>query len=88
MVISLKKMFRALHQLVTVELEKIFFPRKAFPWKTIQPVPDTNVPIADKNNSDPSCLFHREAFHYVQQRRFCINPNEGFVQQLMVGTFL
>ncbi|CAH3122698.1 unnamed protein product [Porites lobata] len=28
-------------------------------------------------------LTYREAFHYVQQRRFCINPNEGFVQQLM-----
>ena len=27
----------------------------------------------------------RDAFHYVQQRRFCINPNEGFVQQLMVS---
>lgn len=28
-------------------------------------------------------LTYREAFHYVQQRRFCINPNEGFVQQLI-----
>lgn len=28
-------------------------------------------------------LNYRDAFHYVQQRRFCINPNEGFVQQLM-----
>ena len=26
--------------------------------------------------------FCRQAFHYVQQRRFCINPNEGFAQQL------
>ncbi len=24
----------------------------------------------------------RQAFYYVQQRRFCINPNEGFAQQL------
>lgn len=30
-----------------------------------------------------SFSFLREAFHYVQQRRFCINPNEGFVQQLI-----
>lgn len=30
----------------------------------------------------------REAFHYVQQRRFCINPNEGFVQQLMVRVLI
>ncbi|XP_046650342.1 serine/threonine/tyrosine-interacting protein B-like [Daphnia pulicaria] len=28
------------------------------------------------------CLDYREAFSLVQQRRFCINPNEGFVQQL------
>lgn len=36
------------------------------------------------------CLFdyfivcEREAFLHVQNKRFCINPNEGFVQQLMV----
>ncbi|XP_046558057.1 TATA-box-binding protein-like [Haliotis rubra] len=28
-------------------------------------------------------LTYRDAFVYVQQRRFCINPNEGFAQQLM-----
>ncbi|XP_002730853.1 serine/threonine/tyrosine-interacting protein B-like [Saccoglossus kowalevskii] len=28
-------------------------------------------------------LTYRDAFRYVQQRRFCINPNEGFVHQLM-----
>ncbi|EDO33587.1 predicted protein [Nematostella vectensis] len=28
-------------------------------------------------------LAYREAFLFVQQRRFCINPNEGFTQQLM-----
>ncbi|XP_069117972.1 serine/threonine/tyrosine-interacting protein-like isoform X1 [Argopecten irradians] len=27
-------------------------------------------------------LSFRNAFVFVQQRRFCINPNEGFVQQL------
>lgn len=27
-------------------------------------------------------LTYKEAFLYVQQKRFCINPNEGFVQQL------
>ncbi|ESO86164.1 hypothetical protein LOTGIDRAFT_195282 [Lottia gigantea] len=26
---------------------------------------------------------YREAFLFVQQRRFCINPNEGFAQQLI-----
>ncbi|XP_078314041.1 serine/threonine/tyrosine-interacting protein B-like isoform X2 [Crassostrea virginica] len=29
-------------------------------------------------------LCYRDAFMYVQQKRFCINPNEGFVQQLHV----
>lgn len=29
--------------------------------------------------------FCRDAFLYVQQRRFCINPNEGFAQQLTVS---
>lgn len=28
-------------------------------------------------------LTYREAFLHVQHRRFCINPNEGFTQQLM-----
>ena len=28
------------------------------------------------------CL--RDAFTYVQQRRFCVNPNESFMQQLTV----
>ncbi|XP_028398633.1 serine/threonine/tyrosine-interacting protein A-like [Dendronephthya gigantea] len=28
-------------------------------------------------------LTYREAFLHVQNKRFCINPNEGFVQQLM-----
>ena len=28
----------------------------------------------------------RDALHYVQLRRFCINPNDGFAQQLTVGT--
>lgn len=27
-------------------------------------------------------LSYRDAFAHVQQKRFCINPNEGFVQQL------
>ncbi|XP_041352275.1 serine/threonine/tyrosine-interacting protein A-like [Gigantopelta aegis] len=27
-------------------------------------------------------LSHKDAYFYVQQRRFCINPNEGFSQQL------
>lgn len=27
-------------------------------------------------------MAYREAFQYVQQKRFCINPNEGFSQQL------
>ncbi|XP_070542299.1 serine/threonine/tyrosine-interacting protein B-like [Ptychodera flava] len=27
-------------------------------------------------------LTYKEAFRYVQQRRFCINPNEGFAHQL------
>ncbi|NXX65257.1 STYX protein, partial [Spizella passerina] len=27
-------------------------------------------------------LFLRDAFTYVQERRFCINPNAGFVHQL------
>uniref|UniRef100_A0A8C4PHE7 Dual specificity phosphatase catalytic domain-containing protein n=1 Tax=Equus asinus asinus TaxID=83772 RepID=A0A8C4PHE7_EQUAS len=30
---------------------------------------------------------YRDAFSYVQERRFCINPNAGFVHQLQV-TFL
>lgn len=28
-------------------------------------------------------LPYKEAFGYVQQRRYCINPNEGFIRQLM-----
>ncbi|XP_060585668.1 serine/threonine/tyrosine-interacting protein B-like [Ruditapes philippinarum] len=28
-------------------------------------------------------LTYKNAYVYVQQRRFCINPNEGFSQQLM-----
>ncbi|KAL3875089.1 hypothetical protein ACJMK2_038023 [Sinanodonta woodiana] len=28
-------------------------------------------------------LSYKEAYSYVQQRRFCVNPNEGFAQQLM-----
>lgn len=28
-------------------------------------------------------LSYKQAFVYVQQRRFCINPNEGFTQQLI-----
>lgn len=28
-------------------------------------------------------LAYKEAFLYVQQKRFCINPNEGFARQLM-----
>ncbi|KAL5009119.1 hypothetical protein ScPMuIL_014700 [Solemya velum] len=28
-------------------------------------------------------LSYKDAFLYVQQRRFCINPNEGFARQLM-----
>ena len=36
---------------------------------------------------DHTLLFvYRDALHYVQQRRFCINPNDGFAQQLMVST--
>ncbi|KAK2180708.1 hypothetical protein NP493_430g02014 [Ridgeia piscesae] len=31
-------------------------------------------------------LTYKDALHYVQQRRFCINPNDGFAQQLMVST--
>ena len=27
---------------------------------------------------------YKDAFLYVQQRRFCISPNEGFVRQLLV----
>ncbi|XP_074662578.1 serine/threonine/tyrosine-interacting protein A-like [Tubulanus polymorphus] len=27
-------------------------------------------------------LSYRETYSYVQERRFCINPNEGFAQQL------
>lgn len=30
-------------------------------------------------------FFPRDAFVYVQQKRFCIHPNEGFVQQLHVS---
>ena len=26
----------------------------------------------------------RKALSHVQERRYCINPNEGFAQQLMV----
>uniref|UniRef100_A0A8C4QJ39 Serine/threonine/tyrosine interacting protein n=1 Tax=Eptatretus burgeri TaxID=7764 RepID=A0A8C4QJ39_EPTBU len=33
-------------------------------------------------------LKYREAFLYLQQRRFCINPNAGFVNQLLVRTVL
>uniref|UniRef100_A0A4W6FUM9 Serine/threonine/tyrosine interacting protein n=1 Tax=Lates calcarifer TaxID=8187 RepID=A0A4W6FUM9_LATCA len=29
-----------------------------------------------------SCSPHRDAFSHVQERRFCINPNVGFVHQL------
>jgi len=29
-------------------------------------------------------FWFRDAFHYVQRKRFCINPNEGFTRQLMV----
>ncbi|KAI8481073.1 hypothetical protein Bbelb_412390 [Branchiostoma belcheri] len=28
-------------------------------------------------------ISRRDAFHHVQQRRFCIQPNEGFANQLM-----
>jgi len=28
----------------------------------------------------------RDALHFVQRKRFCINPNEGFTRQLMVCT--
>lgn len=28
-------------------------------------------------------LPYKDAFSYVQQRRYCINPNEGFIRQLM-----
>ncbi|XP_019631128.1 PREDICTED: serine/threonine/tyrosine-interacting protein A-like [Branchiostoma belcheri] len=28
-------------------------------------------------------MTYRDAFHHVQQRRFCIQPNEGFANQLM-----
>lgn len=30
--------------------------------------------------------FARDAVMYVQRKRFCINPNEGFAQQLMVSS--
>jgi len=30
----------------------------------------------------------RDAFHFVQRKRFCINPNDGFTRQLMVRQFL
>ncbi|KAF3686254.1 Serine/threonine/tyrosine-interacting protein [Channa argus] len=29
-----------------------------------------------------SCVYPRDAFSHVQERRFCINPNVGFVHQL------
>lgn len=29
-------------------------------------------------------FLHRDAFSHVQERRFCINPNVGFVHQLQV----
>ncbi|KAG5455575.1 MAG: dual specificity phosphatase, partial [Olpidium bornovanus] len=28
------------------------------------------------------CLDYQSAFHFVLQRRFCVNPNEGFKLQL------
>ena len=31
------------------------------------------------------CFSYRDAFLFVQQRRFCVSPNEGFVQQLTVS---
>lgn len=31
-------------------------------------------------------FFCRDAFSHVQERRFCINPNVGFVHQLQVGS--
>ncbi|XP_045721515.1 serine/threonine/tyrosine-interacting protein-like [Mirounga angustirostris] len=31
---------------------------------------------------------YRDAFAYVQERRFCINPNAGFVHQLQVTSLL
>jgi len=33
---------------------------------------------------DVTDVWFREAFHFVQRKRFCINPNEGFTRQLMV----
>ena len=30
----------------------------------------------------------RDAFHFVQRKRFCISPNDGFTQQLMVCQFV
>jgi len=33
---------------------------------------------------DITDVWFREAFHFVQRKRFCINPNEGFTRQLMV----
>lgn len=33
---------------------------------------------------DPLLCYRRDAFSHIQERRFCINPNVGFVHQLQV----
>lgn len=48
------------------------------------PVPAPDVKLDFFNFLTLSCSLCRDAFSHVQERRFCINPNVGFVHQLQV----
>lgn len=38
--------------------------------------------LQNYNMKNPCNIYFRRAYSMVQQRRFCINPNEGFMTQL------